>query len=97
MIETTVLLHPQSQWRKGMTKAQLVAQMDAAVQITGFANSWSQPISTRVLMQDTGIQTAVGTQGQGLGPGQIEQLARQVEAGTARLARHGIGRRRTDR
>ena len=34
--------------------------MDAAVQITGFANSWSQPISTRVVMQDTGIQTPVG-------------------------------------
>ena len=29
MIETTVLLRPKSKWRKGMTKAKLVAEMDA--------------------------------------------------------------------
>jgi Cu(I)/Ag(I) efflux system membrane protein CusA/SilA len=79
MIETTVLLHPASQWRKGMTKAQLVAQMDAAVQITGFANSWSQPINTRVLMQDTGIQTAVGIKVKGADLGEIDAISRQVE------------------
>ena len=30
MIETTVLLKPKSQWRKGMTKDKLVAEMDKA-------------------------------------------------------------------
>lgn len=79
MIETTVLLKPQATWRKGLSKAQLVAQMDAAVQITGYANSWSQPISTRVLMQDTGIQTAVGLKVKGPELATVEQLARQVE------------------
>ena len=79
MIETTVLLHPQAQWRPGLTKAELVGQMDAAVQITGFANSWSQPISTRVVMQDTGIQTPVGLKVKGPDIAVVEQLARQAE------------------
>jgi Cu(I)/Ag(I) efflux system membrane protein CusA/SilA len=80
MIETTVLLQPQSQWRAGLTKSDLVAQMDAAVQITGFANSWSQPISTRVVMQGTGIQTPVGLKVKGADLAVVEQLARQAEA-----------------
>ena len=34
--------------------------MNQAMQIVGYVNSWTQPISTRVMMQDTGIQTPVG-------------------------------------
>jgi Cu(I)/Ag(I) efflux system membrane protein CusA/SilA len=80
MIETTVLLKPQSQWRKGMSKAQLVAAMNEELQIVGFVNSWSQPISTRVLMQDTGIQTAVGIKVKGPDVAQIERIGQQIEA-----------------
>ncbi len=60
MIETTVTLKPRSQWRAGMTKDKLVAEMNQAMQIVGYVNSWTQPINTRVMMQDTGIQTPVG-------------------------------------
>ena len=38
----------------------LVAEMNHAMEIVGYVNSWSQPINTRVMMQDTGIQTPVG-------------------------------------
>ncbi|MEO6081013.1 MAG: CusA/CzcA family heavy metal efflux RND transporter [Steroidobacteraceae bacterium] len=79
MIETTVLLHPHAAWRKGLTKAKLIAEMDAALQVTGFVNSWTQPISTRVLMQDTGIQTAVGIKVKGPEVTGIESVAKQVE------------------
>ena len=61
MIETTVMLKPQSTWRKDMTKHKLVAEMDKAMQIVGYVNMWVQPISARVVMQDTGIQTPVGS------------------------------------
>src|ERR1051325_1766233 len=57
MIETTVQLKPKSQWRDGMTKEQLVAEMDKAVETIGYVNAWVQPIRARVLMQTTGIQT----------------------------------------
>ena len=43
-----------------MTKDKLIAEMNQAMQIVGYVNSWTQPISTRVMMQDTGIQTPVG-------------------------------------
>jgi copper/silver efflux system protein len=79
MIETTVLLQPRSKWPKGMTKAKLIAQMDEALQVTGFVNSWTQPISTRVLMQDTGIQTAVGIKVKGPEVTVIEEVSKQVE------------------
>ena len=43
-----------------MTKDKLVAEMDKAMQIVGYVNSWVQPIRARVMMQNTGIQTPVG-------------------------------------
>ena len=79
MVETTVLLNPRSQWRPGMTKEQLVAEMNDALQIVGYVNSWTQPINARVLMQDTGIQTAVGIKVKGPDIAQVEQLAKKVE------------------
>jgi Cu(I)/Ag(I) efflux system membrane protein CusA/SilA len=79
MIETTVMLKPQSAWRKGMTKEKLVAAMNDELQIVGYVNSWTQPINARVLMQDTGIQTSVGIKVKGPDSATIEQIARQVE------------------
>jgi Cu(I)/Ag(I) efflux system membrane protein CusA/SilA len=79
MIETTVTLKPQSQWRKGMTKEKLVAEMNQAMQIVGYVNSWTQPINTRVMMQDTGIQTPVGIKVKGSDLAVVEQVAQQVE------------------
>ena len=80
MIETTVTLKPRSQWRAGMTKDRLVAEMNESMQIVGYANSWSQPVSPRVMMQDTGIQTPVGIKVKGADLAVIQGLAQQVEA-----------------
>ena len=80
MIETTVMLKPPSQWRAGMTKDRLVAEMNDAMQIVGYVNSWSQPINTRVMMQDTGIQTPVGIKVKGADLGGVEKVAQNVEA-----------------
>ena len=79
MIETTVLLKPESEWRAGMTKKKLVAEMDAALQIVGYVNSWTQPIAARVIMQDTGIQTPVGIKVKGGSIPEIEEISRQIE------------------
>ena len=80
MIETTVTLKPQSQWRAGMTKNALVAEMNQAMQIVGYVNSWTQPISTRVMMQDTGIQTPVGIKVKGGELAVVDDVAHRVEA-----------------
>ncbi len=79
MIETTVTLKPRSQWRPGMTKDRLVSEMNDAMQVVGYVNSWTQPINTRVMMQDTGIQTPVGIKVKGPELATIEDVARQVE------------------
>ncbi len=79
MIETTVMLKPPSQWRPGMTKDKLIAEMNQAMQVVGYVNSWSQPISTRVMMQDTGIQTPVGIKVKGKDLATVQEIAQQVE------------------
>ena len=79
MIETTVLLKPHAQWRTGLTKDKLIAEMNDSMQIVGYVNSWTQPIAARVLMQDTGIQTSVGIKVKGPDSAGIEALSRKVE------------------
>jgi len=79
MVETTVMLKPRSEWRPGMTKDKLIAEMNNAMQIVGYVNSWTQPISTRVMMQDTGIQTPVGIKVKGKDLTVVQQVAQQVE------------------
>ena len=62
-----------------MTKDKLIAEMNNAMQIVGYVNSWTQPISTRVMMQDTGIQTPVGIKVKGKDLAVVQQVAQQVE------------------
>jgi Cu(I)/Ag(I) efflux system membrane protein CusA/SilA len=80
MIETTIMLKPKSAWRAGMTKDKLVAEMDKAMQIVGYVNTWVQPIRARVMMQTTGIQTPVGVKVKGPSVGEIERISQQIEA-----------------
>lgn len=80
MIETTVLLRPTDEWRPGMTKTKLLREMDSAVRVVGYVNTWTQPIATRLMMQDTGIQTAVGLKVKGTELLTIQQIAQQVES-----------------
>jgi Cu(I)/Ag(I) efflux system membrane protein CusA/SilA len=79
MIETTVLLHPKSKWREGMTKDKLVAEMDKAAETIGYVNAWVQPIRGRVMMQSTGIQTPVGIKVKGPDVSVIEDISQKVE------------------
>ena len=79
MVETIILLKPPSEWRPGMTKGKLVAEMDRAMNIVGYVNSWVQPIRARVMMQSTGIQTPVGIKVKGPDIAVIEDLSQQIE------------------
>jgi Cu(I)/Ag(I) efflux system membrane protein CusA/SilA len=80
MVETTILLKPQSEWRAGYDKQRLLKEMNEAMNIVGFVNAWTQPIATRVSMQDTGIQTPVGIKVIGPDLDVIAELATQIEA-----------------
>ncbi len=60
MIETIIMLKPKSEWRAGITKKDIVNELDAKLQIPGVVNGWTQPIINRINMLSTGIRTDVG-------------------------------------
>ncbi|QMU28219.1 efflux RND transporter permease subunit [Adhaeribacter radiodurans] len=60
MIETIIQLKPETEWREGMTKAKIIAELDQKLQIPGVINGWTQPIINRINMLATGIRTDVG-------------------------------------
>ncbi len=60
MIETIILLKPQSEWRPGISKEDLLLEMNARLQIPGVVNGWTQPIINRINMLSTGVRTDVG-------------------------------------
>nr|WP_199075656.1 efflux RND transporter permease subunit [Pedobacter sp. ASV19] len=60
MIETIIMLKPKAQWRKGMTKKDIINELDKKLQIPGVVNGWTQPIINRINMLATGIRTDVG-------------------------------------
>ena len=60
MIETTIMLKPESEWREGMTMEKLVDELDKSIQFPGLTNAWTMPIKTRIDMLSTGIKTPVG-------------------------------------
>jgi Cu(I)/Ag(I) efflux system membrane protein CusA/SilA len=79
MIETTVSLRPESQWRAGMTYDGLVAAMDSAVRLPGVTNAWTMPIRGRIDMLATGIRTPVGIKIFGPDLAELERVGKQVE------------------
>ncbi len=79
MMETTVLLKPQSEWPKGMTKDRLVDEMNKALKFLGVTNAWTMPIKNRIDMLSTGIRTPVGIKILGADLTTIERLGTELE------------------
>jgi len=79
MIETTISLKPEDEWRPGMTYDRLVSQMDSAVRLPGITNAWTMPIKGRIDMLATGIRTPVGIKLFGPSLAELERLGKAVE------------------
>jgi Cu(I)/Ag(I) efflux system membrane protein CusA/SilA len=80
MFETVINLKPQSEWRPGMTTDKLISEMDKALQFPGVANAWTMPIKARTDMLSTGIRTPIGIKVFGKDLGEMEKLAKEIEA-----------------
>ena len=78
MIETIVTLKPKTAWRKGLTKEDLINEMDAALRIPGVTNIWTQPIINRIDMLSTGIRTPLGVKLFGSDLRLLEEKAKEV-------------------
>jgi len=79
MIETIVLLKPKDQWRPGLTKNDLISELDAKLQIPGVRNGWTQPIINRINMLATGVRTDLGVKIFGADLDTLERLAIESE------------------
>lgn len=79
MIETYIQFHPQSEWRPGLTKADLRAELDRVVKLPGVTNNWVMPIKTRIDMLATGIKTPVGIKVSGPELQTIQEIGQRLE------------------
>jgi Cu(I)/Ag(I) efflux system membrane protein CusA/SilA len=94
MIETTIMLKPEAEWpavdiknpdgkvvaHRRRKVDELIAALNAAVQIPGLTNAWTMPIKTRIDMLATGIKTPVGIKVAGPDLAELERIASQIEA-----------------
>ncbi len=79
MIETIILLKPKSAWRDGLTKDDIINELNAKLQIPGVVNGFTQPIINRINMLSTGIRTDVGLKIYGQNLDSIYALATRVK------------------
>jgi Cu(I)/Ag(I) efflux system membrane protein CusA/SilA len=79
MSETVVNLKPPGEWPADKTLDQLIAEMNAALQLPGVSNAWTMPIKSRIDMLSTGIRTPVGVKVFGPDLRVLERLATHVE------------------
>lgn len=79
MIESIIILKPKDQWRPGITKDDIIAELDAKLQIPGVRNGWTQPIINRINMLSTGVRTDLGVKIFGRNLDTLETLAIQAE------------------
>jgi Cu(I)/Ag(I) efflux system membrane protein CusA/SilA len=79
MIETIILLKPRKDWRPGMTKKDIIAELDSKLQIPGVRNGWTQPIVNRINMLSTGVRTDIGLKIYGANLDTLESLAIRAE------------------
>jgi Cu(I)/Ag(I) efflux system membrane protein CusA/SilA len=103
MFETMIQFKPREQWRPGMTREKLAAELDRAVHVPGLANLWVPPIRNRIDMLATGIKSPIGVK---VSAGsleaidratqQIEQIAQSVPGVSSALAERLTGGRYID-
>lgn len=79
MIETIVLLKPKHLWRDGLTKNDIINELNGKLQIPGVTNGWTQPIINRINMLSTGVRTDVGIKVYGQELDSIYSLAQTIK------------------
>ncbi|CAA0260682.1 Cation+efflux+system+protein+CusA [Escherichia coli] len=79
MVETTIQLKPQEQWRPGMTMDKIIEELDNTVRLPGLANLWVPPIRNRIDMLSTGIKSPIGIKVSGTVLADIDAMAEQIE------------------
>jgi len=79
MVETTIMLKPESEWREGMTFEQIKKDLGAQLPFPGMPAIWWMPIQTRIEMLATGIRSQVGIKVMGPDLEKIGEISREIE------------------
>ncbi|MAW79687.1 efflux RND transporter permease subunit [Marinicaulis aureus] len=79
MVETTIQLKPDDEWRPGMTMDKIRDELEAAVQVPGVSNVWIMPIKNRIDMLATGIKTPLGIKVAGPDLAVISEIGEEIE------------------
>ncbi len=80
MIETTIMLRPPAEWRPGMTKDKIIAELsEKLTAIPGYVPGFLQPIENRILMLSTGIRAQLGIKILGSNLDELQRIAFDVE------------------
>ncbi len=80
MLETTIQLKHEKEWRKGMTVEKLIDELNASIKFPGLTNAWTMPIKTRTDMLSTGIKTPIGIKISGPDLDILQHLGVEVES-----------------
>lgn len=78
MLETTIQLKPEDQWRPGMTIDKIIEQLDQRVRLPGLANLWVPPIRNRIDMLSTGIKSPIGIKVSGAVLADLDETAQRI-------------------
>ena len=78
MIETFIMLKPRSEWRPGVTTADIQRELDELIDFPGLTNAFVYPIKTRIDMLQTGIQTDAGILVTGEDLDEIQRLTTRI-------------------
>jgi Cu(I)/Ag(I) efflux system membrane protein CusA/SilA len=79
MLETTIRLKPESEWRPGITMDDIVEELDATVRLPGLANLWVPPIRNRIDMISTGIKSPIGLKVSGQDLAVLDKTAQTIQ------------------
>ncbi len=79
MLETTIMLKPEEEWRPGVTLISLREEMRQKMsKFPGYIPAFLQPIENRILMLATDLRTQVGVKIFGEDLTQLEKLAQEI-------------------
>jgi Cu(I)/Ag(I) efflux system membrane protein CusA/SilA len=85
MAETVLLLKPRSEWRPGLSREDLIKELDEKVRFPGMPNLWWMPIQTRTEMLSTGIRSPLGIQVFGDDLVTLERTAIAIERAVSQI------------
>lgn len=80
MLETIIQFKPEDQWRDGMTREKILAELQQKLTLPGLTAAWVPPILNRINMQVSGIRTPLGVRVTGPDLPSISQNADRIAA-----------------